>query len=965
MVFDGHGKVGEKCANFCKIHLPRNFSAELKQVNSKYSIEAAITKSFIETNEQLHSDKAIDDSLSGTTAVGVYFQGRDIWIANVGDSRAIIVQEHEGKNVARALSSDQTPYRKDERERVKACGARVMSMDQIEGIEPIHENWGDVILGEELDECGDPPRIWNPFGEYPGTAFSRSMGDLIAEELGVFAEPEIIHKRLHNRDKFIIVASDGVFEFLTNQMVADMVGNFSDPLESCKKVVQEAYDLWLQYEIRTDDITIICIFLEGIPMDGDLNDVVNTPSTNVDLTQQQVTRRLRREMSRQRQRHFIMQNETFAITPTESPKAFKADEDDYVVKDHTTTKSEAEASRILSAIRNNFLFDHISPEQQNIMLDVIARVEVKAGDLVIRQGESGDRFYIIDSGIFEVRVSKDEPKIHASLQSVDSQNSLLRKSKGSNFFKQNSISEANLEVEVEFGHLVHVYEPTEFLKPCFGHLALLYSKPRMASVLARTDGILWALDRAVFRKIIVQKSRSEVEKTLRKVEVLKSLNVVQLQQLCEVLTEQEFGPGEYIIRQGELGETFYIIDEGVALVTRVDSETKMPVHIRRLHTYNYFGEGALLLSEPRSANVIAESRVRVLQINQKAFEQVLGPLQHIIDEDRKRREQRPGVPPIADLKILGKVYEDDLGQFNLVKLPASNSTFTIRTVYKSEVNRLKQRVSVIKAAELHKYASENLTLRKSTTVPILMGTYNLPNCVHLVQQVALIGSLSQVLNEKNSFSIDCVRHIAAGIVLGLELLHKVNFLYRALSPELVFLDSRGCAILMEFRLAKIGLEGSTLCGTPEYLSPEQVRNQTHGKAVDFWALGILIYELLHGSSPFAAMSELDVYNNISSHKSNSISFPHSFSPALCDFLDRLLEPNPSERLGSKEDDMSAIKTHQWFAGFDWAGLSRGEFFHPELRRMAHDRILKAARIEGSLRSNRFTFEGDQSQWERF
>ncbi|CAN0507200.1 unnamed protein product, partial [Ectocarpus sp. 8 AP-2014] len=108
---------------------------------------------------------------------------------------------------------------------------------------------------------GDPPRIWSPFGEYPGTAFTRSMGDVIAEELGVTADPEIIRRRIHPDDKFLVIASDGVFEFLTNQSVADMVSMYPDPLDACKKVVQESYDLWLQYEVRTDDITIICVYI--------------------------------------------------------------------------------------------------------------------------------------------------------------------------------------------------------------------------------------------------------------------------------------------------------------------------------------------------------------------------------------------------------------------------------------------------------------------------------------------------------------------------------------------------------------------------------------------------------------------------------------------------------------------------------------------------------------------------------
>jgi len=125
----------------------------------------------------------------------VVFRGRTIFVSNVGDSRAIIVSKNpDGRYVAVAMSSDQTPYRQDERERVKKCGARILSMDQIEGLEPIHENWGTLKVGDEIDEGGDPPRVWSTKGDYPGTAFTRSIGDKYAEELGVFAEPEILER---------------------------------------------------------------------------------------------------------------------------------------------------------------------------------------------------------------------------------------------------------------------------------------------------------------------------------------------------------------------------------------------------------------------------------------------------------------------------------------------------------------------------------------------------------------------------------------------------------------------------------------------------------------------------------------------------------------------------------------------------------------------------------------------------
>lgn len=105
-------------------------------------------------------------------------RGSTIYVSNVGDSRAIILSDSQSnvslfapgatppaagaaKLAAKPLSVDQTPYRKDERERVKKCGARVMSMDQIDKIEPMHENWGDMSLGENIDEGGDPPRVWS------------------------------------------------------------------------------------------------------------------------------------------------------------------------------------------------------------------------------------------------------------------------------------------------------------------------------------------------------------------------------------------------------------------------------------------------------------------------------------------------------------------------------------------------------------------------------------------------------------------------------------------------------------------------------------------------------------------------------------------------------------------------------------------------------------------------------------
>jgi hypothetical protein len=100
--------------------------------------------------------------------------------------------------------------------------------------------------------------------EKPGCAFTRSIGDAVAKTCGVSAVPEILEWKITPQDRFIVIASDGVFEFITSQNVVDMVAKYKNPIEAAKNVVAEAYRLWLTYDERTDDITIIIIYLDDI-----------------------------------------------------------------------------------------------------------------------------------------------------------------------------------------------------------------------------------------------------------------------------------------------------------------------------------------------------------------------------------------------------------------------------------------------------------------------------------------------------------------------------------------------------------------------------------------------------------------------------------------------------------------------------------------------------------------------------
>ncbi|XP_052191223.1 probable protein phosphatase 2C 35 isoform X2 [Diospyros lotus] len=275
-VFDGHGQFGTQCSDFVKSRLVEILSDDHTLLDDPVK---AYNSAFLATNEELHNSRDVDDSMSGTTAITVLAIGDALYVANVGDSRAVIAFKDGDQLRAEDLSHDQTPFRKDEYERVKLCGARVLSVDQVEGLkDPGIQTWGD-----EETEGSDPPRLWVQDGMYPGTAFTRSVGDSTAEKIGVIAEPEVSMFQLTPNHPFFVVASDGVFEFLPSQTVVEMVARYADPRDACSAIAAESYRLWLEHESRTDDITIIIVHINKLSNSG-TNDIKLISGTNIQPT---------------------------------------------------------------------------------------------------------------------------------------------------------------------------------------------------------------------------------------------------------------------------------------------------------------------------------------------------------------------------------------------------------------------------------------------------------------------------------------------------------------------------------------------------------------------------------------------------------------------------------------------------------------------------------------------------------
>jgi len=237
--------------------------------------------------------------------------------------------------------------------------------------------------------------------------------------------------------------------------------------------------------------------------------------------------------------------------------------------------------RIALATSRNLLFRNLENEQKRCIVDAMFERTVKSDEIIIRQGDEGDNFYVVDKGVFDIYV--DNVKV----------------------------------VEIKEGG-------------SFGELALMYNTPRAATVKAVTDGALWAVDRLTFRSIITcntYRKRRMYESFLKSVPLLKSLDFNETTKISDALEPISFEPGEVIIEQDTPGSYFYLIESGEV---RVIQTSEQRVELPGLSKGDYFGELALLNDAPRAATVIAKTPVKLVALSKSAFVRLLGPVVDIM-----------------------------------------------------------------------------------------------------------------------------------------------------------------------------------------------------------------------------------------------------------------------------------------------------------------------------------------------
>jgi len=224
-------------------------------------------------------------------------------------------------------------------------------------------------------------------------------------------------------------------------------------------------------------------------------------------------------------------------------------------------------------------------------------------------------------------------------------------------------------------------------------------------------------------------------------------------------------------------------------------------------------------------------------------------------------------------------------------------------------------------------------IRHPFLVSLLWSTKD-SNYLYMLFPYICGGELFSYLRSAGRFSSPVTLFYTAEIVSCLEYLHSLDIVYRDLKPENLLLDRDGHLKIVDFGFAKRVTDRTwTLCGTPEYLAPEIIQSKGHNRAVDWWALGILVYEMLAGYPPFFDDNPFSIYEKILAGK---IEWPRHVDAVAKDLIKKLLVPDRTKRLGNMKNGAEDVRRHRYFRSVDWQEVHCRQLKPPILPKVSYE-----------------------------
>ncbi|KAK9812821.1 hypothetical protein WJX72_004332 [[Myrmecia] bisecta] len=555
---------------------------------------------------------------------------------------------------------------------------------------------------------------------------------------------------------------------------------------------------------------------------------------------------------------------------------------------------------VATVLKSTQTLNQLPQDQLEAVIDRFEREDFSQGDVIVKEGEVASKLYILKMGDLVCTRAGTSGPVNG-----------ISEAGGFSFFGERSL-QANEASAVTI--TVH------------SEKAVLLSFSRRALLQLMGQDTVGA---------VVGLSADDIAAAaaaLRRCPGFMVLTDSEVKGLAGAFELREYGEGDVVAYAGDAADRMYVMKSGECLITQnklltESGEAKVAtlsgLEGQRLCVGEVHGEQALLAASTRTTSIVAiKDATLVMTITHTAAEHELGcamqPLlqQRAIAQRKAQAKALPKQEPVefSDLLLHRIIGTGQFGSVRMVSHQKTHEIYALKVMHKAPIVESKQVEHVINERHILEEAAHQFCVR-------LVRAYQDKASLYLLQEWVPGGELFHHLDLEGAFDEPTAMFYAANVLLALEHLHARGIVYRDLKPENLLLDKDGYIKVADFGFAKkIGNEKTyTICGTPDYQAPEVIMRRGTGKAADYWALGVLIFEMLVGDPPFKSLSG-DPWDTFRRTLSGRFYVPNFISDSAADLIYKLLQVVPERRLGSGSAGADEIKRHKWFQRLDWEAL---------------------------------------------